>query len=57
MGSTICLEDRNNNNLPELFGIKSTFNNNKQIVIKFESSQMFRKNYKKKRRKRKKIVL
>ncbi len=57
MGSTLCIENRHNNTETEIFGIKSKFNNNKHIVIKFESSDLYQKKLKKKRKRRKRTKI
>lgn len=50
MGNQICLSDRHNNNQP-LFGGK--FNNDKNITIKFYSTDLYTQDKKRRRRKRK----
>lgn len=50
MGNQICLSDRHNNNQP-LFGGK--FNSDKDITIKFYSTDLYTQNKRRRRRKRK----
>ena len=49
MGNQICLSDRHNNNQP-LFGGK--FNNDKNITIKFYSTDLYTQNKRRRRKKR-----